>query len=170
MSMQRVILSGVIVLVASVGAAQEPKREQQLRNLQFFPKSTTLDEIVPPMREISQALGAQNCEFCHVSGRGELDDKVQKRTARAMLHLVADLNAKLDAELGPAPAGTQRVQCVTCHRGVPVPAQLNDIVAQAADREGMLRRSQSIENCGCSTSAARAMTSVPPVSSLWRGA
>jgi hypothetical protein len=119
--MHRAVLVGAIVLAGSLAAGQEPHREQQLKNLQFFPESTTHDEIVPPMREMTAALGAKECEYCHVSGRGELDDKVQKRTARVMLRLTADLNAKLDAELGPAPGGKQRVGCVTCHRGEPIP-------------------------------------------------
>ena len=121
MRMHHAVLTGAIVLVASFAAGQEPQREQQLKNLQFFPKGTTHDEIVPPMREMTEALGAKECEYCHVSGRGELDDKAPKRTARVMLRLTADLNAKLDAELGPAPDGKQRVRCITCHRGEPIP-------------------------------------------------
>ena len=119
--MQRPVLTAAIVLAASLAIGQEPRREQQLKNLQFFPQGTTHDEIVPPMREMQAALGAKDCEYCHVSGRGELDDKPQKRTARLMLRLVADLNATLDAELGPAPGDKQRVRCITCHRGEPIP-------------------------------------------------
>ena len=121
MRTHRAVLAVAIVVVTSFAAAQRPPREQQLKNLQFFPKGTTHDEIVPPMQEMTKAIGAKDCEYCHVSGRGELDDKVQKRTARLMLRLVADLNAKLEAELGPAPGGEQRVRCITCHRGEPIP-------------------------------------------------
>ena len=121
MRTHRAVFIGAIVLAASTAASQEPHREQQLKNLQFFPQGTTHDEIVPPMKEMTEALGAKECEYCHVSGRGELDDKAPKRTARVMLRLVADVNAKLDAELGPAPGGKPRVRCITCHRGEPIP-------------------------------------------------
>ena len=126
MRTHRAVLTGALVLAASFAAGQEPHREQQLKeqqlkNLQVYPRGTTHDEIVPSMREMTAAVGATECEYCHITGRGELDDKREKRVARVMLRLTADLNAKLDAELGPAPAGKQRVRCITCHRGEPIP-------------------------------------------------
>ena len=50
----------------------------------------------------------------HYAGAFEKDDKPQKQTARKMIQLVRDTNAKL--------GGTARVTCFTCHRGQTRPA------------------------------------------------
>jgi hypothetical protein len=68
------------------------------------------------------------------------DDKRQKRTARVMLALVNDINTRL-ATLPPSPARTRgaassRVQCATCHRGVPNPQQLSDLLNQTMTGKG----------------------------------
>jgi tetratricopeptide (TPR) repeat protein len=69
------------------------------------------------------------------------DDKRQKRTARVMLTLLNDINAKL-ATLPASPAraardaASARVQCATCHRGVPNPQQLGDLLNQAMTSKG----------------------------------
>jgi outer membrane lipoprotein-sorting protein len=56
-----------------------------------------------------------NCDFCHVIKSPTdrdfaSDDKEEKRTAREMMHLVIDTNAKFFHE-------RPMVSCVTCHRG-----------------------------------------------------
>jgi len=60
------------------------------------------------------------------------DAKPTKKTARTMLLMARDVNSKLGAELGKPAAEVTQVQCVTCHRGVPIPKQLVDIVATTA--------------------------------------
>jgi hypothetical protein len=56
------------------------------------------------------------------------DNKMPKRVARTMMLMTRDINSKLGAELGKPAAQVTQVQCVTCHRGVPIPKQLVDIV------------------------------------------
>jgi tetratricopeptide (TPR) repeat protein len=69
------------------------------------------------------------------------DEKRQKRTARVMLTLVNDVNAKL-ATLPASPAraargaASTRVQCATCHRGVPNPQQLGELLNQTMTGKG----------------------------------
>ena len=46
------------------------------------------------------------------------DEKRQKLTARLMMTMVANVNAKYSV----------KVECATCHRGVPNPAQLSDVL------------------------------------------
>jgi hypothetical protein len=58
------------------------------------------------------------------------DTKAPKRVARTMMLMSRDINSKLGAELGKPAAQITQVQCVTCHRGVPIPKQLVDIVAE----------------------------------------
>jgi hypothetical protein len=69
------------------------------------------------------------------------DDKRQKQTARVMITLVNDINAKLATlPASPARAGrdaaSARVQCATCHRGVPNPQLLADLLNQTMTGKG----------------------------------
>jgi mono/diheme cytochrome c family protein len=69
------------------------------------------------------------------------DDKRQKLTARVMLTLVSEINAKI-ATLATSPglrkpgAELVRVQCATCHRGVPNPQLLPDLLSQTMTGKG----------------------------------
>ena len=68
---------------------------------------------VMPQYVAAQGVGPSGgCYFCHVQGNRASDDKPEKVTARAMISMVKDINAKLTAaNLKPA------VTCYTCHRG-----------------------------------------------------
>ena len=63
------------------------------------------------------------------------DTKRQKQTARLMLTLVNDLNARIAAIPGRRADGS-RVQCATCHRGVPNPQMLGDLLNQTMTGKG----------------------------------
>jgi len=58
------------------------------------------------------------------------DDKRQKQTARLMLTLVNDINARLSSEIHKPAADIVTVRCATCHRGITNPAQLSDVLRQ----------------------------------------
>jgi hypothetical protein len=67
------------------------------------------------------------------------DDKRQKQTARLMLTLVNDLNARIAAMPVTAhrtPTERTRVECATCHRGVPNPQMLGDLLNQTMTGKG----------------------------------
>jgi len=64
------------------------------------------------------------------------DDKRQKRTARVMIAMVNDINARLASSLKKPAAEITRVQCATCHRGVTNPAQLSDVLRQTMLTKG----------------------------------
>jgi hypothetical protein len=128
-------------------------------NLQVLPKDISIPDLQALMAAQAQALGVQ-CNYCHVpapapargaapppppaaggrGGRGgapqldfALDDKAEKKTARLMIKMVNDLNAKISTEvattIGKPGADMTRVQCATCHRGVQEPRQLSDILS-----------------------------------------
>jgi len=63
------------------------------------------------------------------------DTKRQKQTARLMLTLVNDLNARIAAIPGRR-ADVSRVQCATCHRGVPNPQMLGELLNQTMTGKG----------------------------------
>jgi len=63
------------------------------------------------------------CEYCHVQGAFEKDDKKTKGYARGMMDLMFDIN-KNHFE------GHREVTCNTCHRGSPDPMGIPAILAE----------------------------------------
>ena len=115
------------------------------KNLTFFPKDFTAQQILPVMQNFNAALGV-NCGYCHVfdgppatNPKNDFasDDKETKKKARVMLALARDVNMKLQSELGKPAAELTNVQCITCHRGVAIPKQLVTIVMETAGKEGV---------------------------------
>lgn len=84
----------------------------------------------PNMQAIAQALGV-NCDYCHAA-----DAAPKKQIASAMIAMTAEINSKVQAATGLAANQAVKVQCVTCHRGVPVPRALADILAQTLRDKG----------------------------------
>ena len=113
--------AGVIVLLAAGGWAIRgvkaqsgaPKTaEQQFKNIQVL-KGVPADQLFPTMQFISVSLGVE-CEFCHVEGAFEKDDKKPKQTARNMMRMMFAIN-KDNFE------GHREVTCYSCHRGATGP-------------------------------------------------
>jgi tetratricopeptide (TPR) repeat protein len=105
---------------------------------------------VPDMPTIAQGLGVQ-CQYCHAGPRAARPSAGQPSTAqagaevkppskfeiaRAMIAMTRDLNAKIEAATGKPPTEATQVTCVTCHRGVAIPGQLSDIIANTALAQG----------------------------------
>ena len=141
----RVILTVVVALTlsASVSDAQYPP--ERATNLQVLPKSMPIDSVLSLMGAFTRALGVR-CGHCHVQKEGQtfeqidfaLDENPKKNTARAMLRMVAAINADHLSRLDNRRQPEIRVTCATCHRGLvePRPLQqvlLNTYVAAGAD-------------------------------------
>jgi tetratricopeptide (TPR) repeat protein len=98
-------------------------------------------EMTPPLLSAEEA-AAQAAAAPPAAGRGRgrgrggpqmdyaADEKRQKLTARLMLTLTNDINAKIAA------SGLVRVQCATCHRGVANPQLLPDLLVQTMTGKG----------------------------------
>lgn len=98
------------------GQAAEPKTAEQVyRNITQL-KGTPADQLVPAMQFISSSLGVE-CNFCHVQGKMELDEKPAKKTARDMMAMTASINK---ASFG----GRQQVTCYSCHHGAGHPTSM----------------------------------------------
>ncbi len=137
-----------VILSASLAAAQTPSAGGQraggpppMTNLQLIPKDTPREQVIATMQAFTQSLGVQ-CNYCHVQeGRGgrndfASDEKPTKKAARGMMVLAREINGKLPDAIGKPAAETTRVGCATCHRGVPIPKQIADIVTDAAASGG----------------------------------
>ena len=92
-------------------------------------------DLFATMQEISSALGV-GCDYCHSAPRGSGAPEPKKEVARARMALTRDINAKLEAATGKAGSSLTRVQCITCHRGVAIPGQLGDVLAQTLREQG----------------------------------
>ncbi|HVP40320.1 MAG TPA: c-type cytochrome [Candidatus Saccharimonadales bacterium] len=131
----------VCTLVASVRA--QPQRET-FTNLKVLPKDVSPGELRAVMGGFTRALGVR-CGYCHVGEEGKpirhedfaLDDKPAKRTARAMMRMVQELNDAYLAKLETRADPPVRVECATCHRGAPQPRMLQDVLKQAYDHGGL---------------------------------
>lgn len=135
------ILAGLVVCVTVPGtaAAQE--------NLQVLPDTLTRRQLMPIMREMGAGLGV-NCGYCHVqtdpadprSFDYALDAKPEKRIAREMLRMVADINSeRIPRAVAERPDGSDPVQvtCVTCHRGIARPVLIQDVIAGRLEDQGL---------------------------------
>lgn len=93
--------------------SKEERAEQKYKNIQLL-RGIPSERLMKVMFAFKSSLGV-DCTYCHIKDQFEKDDKPTKQTARKMIQLVRDTNAKLGS------AG--RVTCFTCHRGQTRPAQ-----------------------------------------------
>src|SRR5215472_4709136 len=93
-------------------------------------------DLMATMQSISQALGV-TCEYCHTAPRGSGLTEPKKEIARAMMAMTRDLNTKIQAATGKSGSGAVAVECVTCHRGVAIPRQLNEITWTTIREKGV---------------------------------
>jgi photosynthetic reaction center cytochrome c subunit len=149
MSANRVVVAGVFaciaVCVVVVGGvrAQQPSTphsgpmaaaqggdktaEQAFKNIQVL-KGVPADQIIPTMQFITASLGVE-CDFCHVQGAFEKDDKKTKQTARKMMEMMIAIDADdFDRH--------REVTCYSCHRGTAHPADMPPVM-EADAREPM---------------------------------
>ncbi len=89
-----------LMLVIPLGA--QPKYS----NLQILKMPE--DDLIPYMLTFNEGLGVR-CAYCHDPHSFAADDYKTKETARRMITMVQELNAKF-------PAGKTRITCYTCHR------------------------------------------------------
>lgn len=112
------------LIVSQVAAQKLPAKlaQEQFKNIQIL-KGIPADQLIPSMQFISASLGV-DCEYCHVHGAMEKDDKKSKRTARKMIEMTLAIDKnQFDAQ--------RKVTCNTCHRGVIAP-QPTPLVAGGA--------------------------------------
>jgi hypothetical protein len=138
-----VILIGLALMPATVARqpAQPPWTPQ---NLQYFPKDIKREQIVQRMREFSFSLGVR-CQYCHSGGDGVslegvnfgADDKPAKLKARAMLRMMDQINGPALAALPSRAEPKVSVDCVTCHRGLPLPKTLQTTLWDIVNKDGV---------------------------------
>lgn len=93
-------------------SSKEERAEQKYKNIQLL-RGIPSERLMKVMFAFKASLGV-DCTYCHIKDQFEKDDKPQKQTARKMIQLVRDTNARLGS--------MTRVTCFTCHRGQTRPA------------------------------------------------
>jgi hypothetical protein len=149
------VVLGIVPLLGSAASTQAPAGGGQqapppMTNLQVWPKDTPRAAVIQTMNAFNDSLGVE-CNYCHVQQNGRFDfasdEKREKRVARQMILLRDSINVMLPAVVGkPAGAGPTagdgqpgapvRVLCRSCHRGLPVPRTIGDVVGEAAASGG----------------------------------
>jgi len=113
----RSLLTSLLVLsLATLTLVAQPPQGKKggggpPKNLKLLDPNSNIRET---MQGFVKALGVQGCTFCHVQGDFASDDNPMKTTARMMIQMARDINAKF-------PDGGMHVRCWTCHRGSEMP-------------------------------------------------
>jgi tetratricopeptide (TPR) repeat protein len=135
----------IVLTVLAVLAMAVPSTAQipdEFTNLKLLPKDISKRELMNIMRSFSGALGVR-CSYCHVGeDPNDLatfdfasDEKEEKLATRVMMKMSGDINNTYLAELKKD--HVTRVRCVTCHRGVDEPEQIDNILLSVASEDGV---------------------------------
>lgn len=138
--MARSLLVFIGLICASVPAIAQAPAQEAPKNLQVLPKDWTRPQVVAVMQNFNAALGV-GCDHCHVMPQGAppdfaSDDKAEKNAAREMMKITQAANASMPEAFGRPAAELTRIGCITCHRGVPVPKQIGEILAATSAEKG----------------------------------
>lgn len=112
----------------AAGAPHKPMTLPKPVNLKVLPPNTPPQDVMKIMMGFTQQLGVK-CNFCHaedpVTKRPNFasDLKPEKNTARTMMLMTQEINAKYMSQIhDPDAAPDQKtVACATCHRGHSMP-------------------------------------------------
>ena len=100
--------------------------EQAFKNIQAL-EGTPADQVFPAMQFIAASLGVE-CDFCHVQGKFDADDKPAKKTARKMIAMTLAINKD-------SFNGRKEVTCYSCHRGSHDPVGTPPVLSSDAEPE-----------------------------------
>jgi len=137
----RLIAVAMFVLAAGAtsATAQIP---DEFKNLQVLPKDISKEDLVATMRSFASGLGVR-CNHCHVGEPGgglrgmdfATDEKQEKKTARAMMGMVHEINTTLIPKAGID--NPVSVKCATCHHGVTRPESMADLCKREFEEGGL---------------------------------
>ncbi|MEE8370529.1 MAG: c-type cytochrome [Sphingomonadales bacterium] len=145
--MRRVIGISVAIAVSSFMVTADAQERKSIfadpQNLQVLPKDISSGELSKTMRGFALGLGVR-CQYCHVGEAGmplskfdfPADEKETKATARLMLQMMADINAKTSTVAAKMDRPATEVTCVTCHRGQSRPRLIEAILGEEIEAGG----------------------------------
>ena len=118
-------MTTLMILEKQPDAAGEPLRKPEQKAGERFKNVKLLKDLpasafLDVMGSFNMAMG-KNCEFCHVQGKMDADDKKEKATARKMIEMTRHINEQ-NFE------GKLEVRCYSCHKGQNHPAARPEFV------------------------------------------
>ncbi len=123
-------IAGSALRAQSGADAPKPKpktTQEAYKNIQVL-KDLPPGQLIPAMQFITSSLGVE-CDFCHVRGAFDKDDKPNKKTARKMMQMMITLNQEnFDSR--------REVTCYSCHRGSSKPVSI-PMVAETTALEAL---------------------------------
>lgn len=112
-------------LMKSIAGKEKEPSEVVFKNIQIL-KGVPAGQLVDIMRlGFSRSLGVR-CNFCHIMGQWEKDDKSDKQVTREMLRMTNTINTQLLPNIKGLMSDKPQVTCATCHRGQEKPATIMD--------------------------------------------
>src|SRR5262245_54733858 len=135
----------LVIVCASSARAQQPPAQPPppLTNLTIYPKDIPRQELIATMQGFVQQLGVQaqgGCGYCHAGTAPQFDfasdAKPKKNVARKMILMSREITAKLPEVTGKQASEVTSLRCATCHRGVPIPKLLPDVLTETATKSG----------------------------------
>jgi hypothetical protein len=138
------IVAALVLIGPASAQTPQPQTPWKGKNLKYFPADISRDTLTQRMREFSFALGVR-CQYCHAGGNGitfdgvdfPSDEKAAKKKARAMLRMVDQVNKTLLPDVPSRAEPRVDVECVTCHRGLPLPKTLQTTLLEIVNKEGV---------------------------------
>jgi len=134
LALQLASASGKTRAASNNGAAPAKTAEQVYKNIKVL-KGVPADQLIPAMEFITAALGV-HCDFCHVEGHFDKDDKKPKEIARTMMRMMFAVNKDNFED-------KRKVTCYSCHRGAPKPVA-TPLIGEESSGMTMLPRGASL--------------------------
>ncbi len=140
----RIFLISIGILAGTANAQIPIEVYQNPQNLQVLSPDISPAELRGTMFAIGEQVG-RRCSRCHdfesdtpITERDYAsDEKELKHVAREMMLMVQSINETVSAiDRGPDHTPIT-VSCVTCHRGVSQPRQIEDVFLTAASEDGL---------------------------------
>jgi len=105
------------LLIVAIGLCAQPPQDAPKKGGGRAPQNLKVLKAGVDLRQVmgtyASGLGVR-CDHCHVMGNFASDENPKKETARRMIVMVQEINAKF-------PDGQEHVTCYTCHRGAVTP-------------------------------------------------
>jgi hypothetical protein len=141
------VLSPCALLGQQAPSSNGPQKPMMLPkpvNLKLLPKDTSPQDVMKIMFGFTKQLGVK-CTFCHAEDAAAKhpnfasDQKPEKNTARTMMLMTEEINAKYLAQIhDPDAAPDQKtVSCGTCHQGHSMPVPFKAPKHAGAEQPGM---------------------------------
>ena len=147
MEMEGIVLAGVLMLFAGPApaqtAAEAPKTAGgAMKNVRVL-TDIPVEQWDDTMWFMSTSLGV-TCEHCHTGQAYESDDRKAKQTARGMIQMTRELNARnFD--------GRMRITCYTCHQGSLQPKVASALWNKTPEEAAAIRKKQQEKQTAPST-------------------